>query len=56
MSNNGFGPLASYAGELAGAIKRPGTFETKLGAMRDAIGQGYVAFDRARREITRIQP
>ena len=51
MSNSGFGPLASYAGELAGAIKRPGAIQSKLGAMRDAVGKGNNAFERARREV-----
>ncbi len=53
LSNNGFGALSSYAIELASVIKRPGMFQTKLGAMRDAVGKGYVGFDRARRDIQR---
>jgi hypothetical protein len=51
LSNSGFGALSSCAGELAAVIKRPGMFQTKLGAMREAVGKGYVAFDRARRDI-----
>ncbi len=53
LSSNGFGALSSYALELAGVIKRPGTFPSKLGAMRDAVGKGYTGFDRARRDIQR---
>ncbi len=53
LSNNGFGALSSYAIELAGVIKRPGTFQSKVGAMRDTVGKGYVGFDRARRDIQR---
>ena len=53
LSNNGFGPLSTYAMELALLIKRPGTFQSKVGAMRDTVGKGYVGFDRARRDIER---
>ena len=53
LANNGFGPLSTYALDLALLIKRPGTFQSKLGAMRDAIGRGYVGFDRGRRDIQR---
>ncbi len=55
LSNNGFGPLSSYATEQAVLIKRPGTFESKVGAMRDAVAKGYVGFDRARRDIQRAK-
>ncbi len=51
LANSGFGVLSSCALELAGVIKRPGTFQAKLGAMRDAVAKGYVGFDRARRAI-----
>jgi hypothetical protein len=53
LANNGFGPLASYATEMTVLIKRPGTLQSKLGAMRDALGRGYVGFDRAGRDIQR---
>ena len=53
LANNAFGPLSSYATDLAVLIKRPGTFESKVGAMRDAVGRGYVGFERAGREIQR---
>ncbi len=53
LSSNAFGPLSNLAIELAVVIKRPGTFPSKLGAMRDAVGKGYTGFDRARRDIQR---
>ncbi len=53
MANNGFGPLSSYALELGVLIKRPGTFQGKLGALRESIGKAYAGFDRARRDVQR---
>ena len=53
MSNNGFGPLASYTLELGVLIKRPGPFPGKLGALRESVGRCYAGFDRARRDIQR---
>ena len=53
LANNAFGPLSSYAVDLAVLIKRPGTFSSKLGALRDALARGYVGFERAGREIQR---
>ncbi len=51
LANNGFGALSSYALELAILIKRPGTFKSKLGGLRDAVAKGYTGFDRAKRDI-----
>ncbi len=55
MSNSGLGVLSSYAHELAGVIKRPGTFQSKLGAMRDAVAKAYVGFDGARRAVQKSE-
>jgi hypothetical protein len=51
LANNAFGSLASYATDMTLLIKRPGIFQSKLGAMRDALARGYVGFDRAARDI-----
>ena len=55
LSNSGFGALASYANDVASAIKRPGMFQSKLGNMRDAVGKVYIAFDGARRDLTKVE-
>ena len=55
LANSGFGALSSYAVDLALLIKRPGTYQSKLGALREAIGRGYVGFERAGRDIQRSQ-
>ena len=51
LLNGGFGQLAGIPTELAFLIKRSGRFESRLGAMRDLIGQGYAGIDRARYKI-----
>lgn len=53
LSSNAFGPLSNLAIELAFVIKRPGTFPSKLGSLRETVGKGYAGFDRARRDIQR---
>ncbi len=53
LANNAFGPLSTYALDMALLVKRPGLFQSKLGAMRDAVARGYVGFDRAARDIQR---
>ena len=51
FGSNGFGPLSTYAADLASLIKRPGTFQGKLGALRETVGKGYAGFDRAQLSI-----
>ena len=51
FGSNGFGPLSTYAVDLATHIKRPGTFQGKLGALRETVGKGYAGFDRAQLSI-----
>ncbi len=46
LVDNAFGALSTYAIDMAFLIKRPGMFQLKLGAMREALGSGYVEFDR----------
>ncbi len=53
LSSNGFGALANHTIELASVIRRPGTVQAKIGAMREAVGKAYVGFDRVRRDIER---
>ena len=55
LANNAFGPLSTYALDLATLIKRPGTYESKVGALREMVGRGYVGFDRAQRDIQRAK-
>lgn len=51
LSNAGFGALSNYANDLAMLIRRTTTLQSKLGAMRDMVAQGYAGFDRAQRAI-----
>ncbi len=53
LSSNGFGALSNHAIELASVIRRPGTFPSKVGALREAVGKAYVGFDRARLDLQR---
>ncbi len=53
LSSNGFGALANHAIEMASVIRRPGTVQAKLGAMRETVGKAYVGFDRARLDLQR---
>ena len=53
LANNGFGALSSCAVDMAILIKRPGTVQSKIGAMRDTVARGYGGFERAGREIQR---
>lgn len=49
--SNGFGPLSTHAVDLVAHIKRPGTFQAKLGAFRETVGKCYAGFDRAKLAI-----
>ncbi len=51
FGSNGFGPLSTLAVDLGALIKRPGTFQGKLGALRETVGKGYAGFDRAQLSI-----
>jgi hypothetical protein len=51
LLNAGFGAVANYANDLAMLIRRTTTLQSKLGAMRDLVAQGYGGLDRAERAI-----
>jgi hypothetical protein len=53
FANNALGPLAQTANDLAFTIKRSGRFETKLGALREAVGRGYAAIDQGLGKLRR---
>ncbi len=53
FANSALGPLAQTANDLAFTIKRGGSFQAKLGSMREAVGRGYAGIDQALSAIRR---
>jgi hypothetical protein len=49
--NGGYGPLAGNANELALLVKRGGSLQYKLRAMRETVGNVFAAIDRAEKAV-----
>ncbi len=49
--NGGYGPLAGSANELALLVKRGGSLQTKLRAMRETVGSVHAGIDRAEKTV-----
>jgi len=49
--NGGYGPLAGNANDMALLVRRGGTIQTKLGAMRELVGSVLGGIERAEKSI-----
>ena len=49
--NGGYGPLAGTASDMALLVKRGGTLQTKLGAMRECVGSVLGGIERAEKSV-----
>lgn len=49
--NGGYGPLADGANQLAILVKRGGSLQSKLGAMRELVGSTHGGIERAEKSV-----
>jgi hypothetical protein len=49
--NGGYGPMAGSAKDLALLVKRGGTLQTRLRAMREIVGSVHAAIERAEKAV-----
>ena len=49
--NGGYGPLAGNANDMAVLVKRGGSLQSKLGAMRELVGSVLGGIDRAEKGV-----
>jgi hypothetical protein len=49
--NGGYGPLGGNANDMALLVKRGGTLQAKLGAMRELVGSVFGGIERAEKSV-----